>query len=170
MRPQPGPLSPDARLRSEIADLLGGGHAHVPPADALGGVPEARVNERPGGSEHSLWDLLYHLRVAQADILDFVRASLPGGAPYAEKGWPASYWPAGPAARGDWKKERAAFLADLEAFRALVRDPFTDLTGELSQAPGYTVVREALLAADHTSYHLGQLVALRRALGLWKPE
>ena len=92
---------------------------------------------------------------------------MPGGAPYVEKAWPADYWPVEPAAPGDWDAEWTAFLADIEAFQALVRDPFTDLTGDLAHAPGYTVLREALLAADHTAYHLGQVVALRRALGLW---
>lgn len=161
MTPRPGPLSPDARLRSEILDLLGGGHAHVSSADALAGLPEARVNERAGA--HSLWDVLWHLRFTQADILEFVRS-----ADYADKDWPADYWPAAPAGPGDWDRERDAFVADLAALQALVRT--ADLFAELPHAPGYTLLREALLAADHNAYHVGQVVALRRQLGLWPPE
>ena len=167
MTPTPGPLSPDARLRDELATLLAGGHAHVPLADAVSGVHEARVNERPDGMEHSLWDLLWHVRFTQADLLEFVRSDRPGGTPYIDKAWPDDYWPDRPAAPGEWDAQVEALLRDTEAFQALVRDPFVSLTAEFAAHPGYTVLREALLAATHASYHAGQIVDVRRRLGLW---
>lgn len=169
MFPTPGPLSRDARLRTELVALLRGGHAHVTVADALASVPPGRAGERPTGHAHSLWELLVHLRLAQADILAFTRAR-GDAARYTEPAWPAGYWPASAAGPGDWEREHAAFLADLDALVALVHDPFTDLFAEFAGAPGYTALREALLAADHTAHHLGQVVSLRRALGLWPPD
>lgn len=165
MTPAPGPLSPDTRLRAEVVDRLTGGHASVTPEAAFAGLPPDRVDERPAGFVHSLWDLAEHLRVAQADILEFTRSPN-----YTERAWPEDYWPAGPSADAEWHATLAAFLADRDALVALVRDPATDLTAELPHAPGYTVLREALLAAEHTAHHLGQVVSLRRALGLWPPD
>ena len=155
----PRPLTPDARLRHEVAALLRGRQAHVDAAAALADVPADRVGERAGG-EHSLWDLLEHLRFTQADLLEFSRSS-----GYREKDWPADYWPDGPAPPGAWDAARRSFLADLDALVALAETG--DLTAELGHAPGYTLLRELLLAADHNAYHLGQVVALRRRLGLW---
>ena len=162
MNPPPRSLDPGARLRHEVSALLRGRQAHVDARTALAGVPPDRVDDRAGG-EHSLWDLVGHLRFTQADILEFVRS--PG---YAEKEWPADYWPDGPAPPGAWDGARRAFLADLDALVGLAETG--DLTAELAWAPGYTLLRELLLAADHNAYHLGQAVALRRRLGLWPPE
>lgn len=168
MRPTPGPLSRDVRLRTEIADLLRGGHAHVTARVALAGLDSEpaseRANERPGGHAHSLWEVVYHLRFTLADILAFTRT-----ADYSEPAWPDDYWPTAPAGPGDVGRERDAFLADLDALVALVTDPFTDLFAVLPHAPGYTVLREAILAGDHAAYHVAELVSLRRALGLWPP-
>ena len=153
------------RLRTELAALLRGGNAHVATLDALTHVPESVVNERPDGFVHSLWDLLEHLRIAQADILAFTR-----GADYRELDWPADYWPDAPAAPGDWARALDAFGADLDALVALAGDESTDLLAELPHAPGYTPLRELLLAADHNAHHLGQVIDVRRALGCWPPE
>ena len=160
-RPARG-LSPDARLRAEVAALLRGRNAHVDPETALGGVPPDRVDDR-AGSEHSLWELAWHLRFTQADILEFSRS-----ADYAEKAWPDDYWPDGPTPPGAWAETVRAFLADRDALVGLAETG--DLTAGLPWAPGYTLLRELLLAADHNAYHLGQVVALRRRLGLWPPE
>ena len=160
--PMPRPrtdLAPDDRLRAELVALLHGRNAHVDAATALDGVPPARINDRVEGFPHSLWDLLEHLRLAQADILEFCS---PG---YVKKEWPADYWPAGAASPSDWQATHTAFFADLDAFIELARTG--DLTSEFAWAPGYTLLRQILLAADHTSHHLGQIVALRRQLDLW---
>ncbi|MDT7857737.1 DinB family protein [Rubrivirga sp. S365] len=160
----PRSLASDDRLRHEVAALLQGRQAHVDARTALGGVPADRVGDRAGG-EYSLWELLWHLRFTQADILEFVRS--PG---YRTKDWPADYWPDRPAPPhgSEWEATRQAFLADLDALVALAETG--DLFAELDHAPGYTLLRELLLAADHAAYHLGQVVALRRRLGLWPPD
>ena len=163
--PAPAPdLAPDTRLRAELVALLRGGNAHVDLRAALDDIPPDRVNERPKGFAHSLWDLLAHLRIAQRDILDFVRD--PG---YEAPDWPEDYWPPEREAEPKrWVETLLAFLVDLDAVIALVEDEEADLFAELDHAPGYTLLREALLVADHNAYHLGQIVALRRALGLWE--
>ena len=163
MTAPPRDLEADARLRHELAALLDGGQASVDAAGALGAVPPARVNDRVPGWDHSLWDLLEHLRFTQADILEF---STDAG--YAEKRWPTDYWPALEAVDGDWDRALEAFLADLEALKALVRTG--DLFAELGHALGYTLLRELMLAAEHNAHHVGQVIALRRQLGIWPPE
>ncbi len=158
-------LAPDARLHHEVAALLRGQNAHVDAATALRGIPPERANERVDGMPHSLWDLVEHLRIAQADILEFSRS-----ADYQAKDWPADYWPDGDATLEAWSTSRDAFLADLDALIALAEDDATDLTAEFAWAPGYTLLRQLLLVADHNAHHLGQIVSLRRQLGLWPPE
>ena len=156
----PTGLAPERRLRHELSALLRGRQAHVDAATALRGVPEGRINARPAGAPHSLWELVDHLRFTQADILEFVR-----GPSYAEKRWPDDYWPDHDASGSEWDASVTAFLADLDALAALAETG--DLVAELPWAPGYTLLRELLLAADHNSHHLGQVVLLRRQLGIW---
>ena len=160
MKP-PRDLSPDARLRHELVALLRGGQAHVG-LRALDGIPADRVNERAPGLPHTLWELVEHLRVAQADILEFTTS-----ADYRDKQWPDDYWPDWGAQTVEWDTARRSFLADLDALATLAET--ADLTAELPHAPGYTPLRQILLAADHNAHHLGQVVDVRRALGLWPP-
>lgn len=156
----PTGLEADARLRHELEALVRGGQAHAG-LRALESVPENRAADRAGGP-HSLYDLVWHLRYAQDDLLEY--ATSPD---YAPRDWPADYWPDAPPGPGDWGREVAAFRAGLEALCDLART--ADLTAELDHAPGYTALRQILVAADHNAYHLGQVVALRRRLGLWPP-
>ena len=157
--PPPRHLDADARLRYELAALLVGRQAHVDAATVLGGVPAEALNER-AGTPHSLWDIAWHLRFTLADILLFVRDP-----DYAEPAWPDAYWPAHAGDADAYAAEVAAFLADTEALDELTRT--AALTAELPHAPGYSILREILVAADHAAYHLGEAVALRRRLGLW---
>lgn len=157
-------LSGETRLRAELAALLRGRNAHVDATTALRGVPPDRVNDRAEGLPHSLWDLLEHLRFTQADILEFCRGD------YREKAWPADYWPDRDATAADWDAARDAFLRDTDALVALAESEGGDLFAEFAWAPGYTLLRELLLAADHNAHHLGQVIALRRQLGLWPPD
>lgn len=156
----PSALDPDARLRHELVALLRGRQAHVDAQTALADVPHERINDRVPGFAHSLWETLDHLRFTQADILDFIR-----NPDYAERNWPDDYWPDHDASASEWDATVAAFLTDLDVLVQLTEAG--DLTAELGHAPGYTLLREVLLAADHTSYHLGQVVMLRRQLGIW---
>ena len=163
MTTPPSGLDPDARLRHELVALLDGGQASVTAAAALEDVPFERVNDRVPGWDHSLWDLLEHLRFTQADILEFCT-----DADYRDKRWPTDYWPALEAVNGDWDRTLDAFMADLDALRTLVLEG--DLFVELGHAPGYTLLRQAMLAAEHNAHHLGQVIALRRQLGIWPPN
>lgn len=162
--PPPSGLDADARLRAELVALLRGGQAHAG-LHALDGVPPDRAAERPDGAPHTLGELLWHLWFTQRDILAFCLDETTDGAPgYREAAWPDAYWPSEPV---DWDATRERFLADLDRLVGLAET--ADLAAELPHAPGYTVLRELLLAADHNAHHLGQVIALRRHLGLWPP-
>ena len=121
----------------------------------------------PEGAPHSAWQLLEHLRLAQSDILEFSRDPR-----HVSPKWPEGYWPQDPAPPNEkaWDESLAAFRRDNQALRDLVADPKSDLYTPFPWGKGQTLLREALLAADHNSYHLGQLVLVRRLLGAWKEE
>lgn len=146
-------------------ELLEGGHAHAGFDQAVRGFPTGKAGIRPEGSPHSAWELLEHLRLAQHDILCFSLS-----ADYEAPKWPEGYWPAGPAPESDaaWAHSVRAFRKDLAEFEELVRDPNRDLDAKFPWGDGQTLLREALLIADHNAYHLGQLVLVRRLLGQWK--
>jgi len=157
----------DAALRAELRELLRGEHAHVNFETAVRDVPPGLRGARPDGVEHSLWELLEHLRLGQWDILEFSRDPA-----HVSPAWPDGYWPAGGAEPPDaeaWDRSVAAFRADLEAMERLVADPAADLVTPFPHGKGQTLLREAMLAADHNAYHVGQIVALRRLLGAWPP-
>ncbi len=120
---------------------------------------------RPDNLPYSAWDLLEHMRIAQSDILEFSR-----DAKHVSPDWPAGYWPAAqiqPSAAA-WDKSLKSFAGDLAAFKKLVANPRTDLFSPIPHGTGQTVLREALLVADHNAYHLGQVLTVRRILGNWK--
>lgn len=158
--PPPRGLSADARLRHELASLLDGRQAHVDAHSVLDDVPTARILDRPDGAPHSLWEIAWHLQFTQRDILDFCR-----DADYAAPSWPDAYWPSADGDAADWRAVVEAFHADTVMLAGLAHSG--DLTAEFDHAPGYTLLREILLAADHAAYHLGEAVALRRRLGIW---
>jgi len=152
-------------LRQEVAALLEGGNAHVTLEKGLHGVPLALLGKRAAGSAHTLWQLAEHIRIAQWDILEFSRDPS-----HASPSWPEGYWPATPAppSASAWTRCRKSIREDLAAMVALVRDPARDLLAPLPHAPEKSLLREALLVADHNAYHLGQFVALRQRLGAWR--
>jgi len=154
-------------LRQHLDYLLGGGGAHLNFDKAVAGLSPEKRGVRAPNSPHTAWRLLEHLRIAQWDILEFSRSPK-----HVSPDWPAGYWPAGdaPPDAKAWDKSVAAFKADLAAMRALVNDPATDLFAKIPHGDGQTILREALLVADHNAYHLGQLVELRRAIGAWGDE
>lgn len=155
----------DQSLREHVVSLLRGGNAHTDFDSAVKGLPVDLRGKRPKGSPHSPWELLEHLRLAQSDILEFTRDPA-----HQSPKWPEGYWPKTPAppTANAWAKSVKQFREDLNALCALVEDPSTDLFGRLPHGDGQTILREALLAADHNAYHLGQLVLVRRLLGAWK--
>jgi uncharacterized damage-inducible protein DinB len=161
-------MSADDPLRTRVLTLLDGRGARVPFEKATEGVPPELRGRRPEAVPYSPWELLEHLRLAQRDLLDYCRA----GSGYETPEWPDDYWPSTPAPPNTaaWGESRTQFAADREALRALVRDT-DDLHAPVPQAQedDHTYLRQLLLVADHTSYHIGQLVVVRRLLGCW-PE
>jgi hypothetical protein len=160
------PMNADNDLREQLVYLLKGGGAHVHFMDALDGFPPGKYGTFADALPHTGWQLLEHARLAQWDILEFSRTPKHVSPPF-----PSGYWPKTPAPANDeaWDESVAAFQRDLQEMVHLVQDPRTDLFAKIPHGEGQTILREALLLADHNSYHLGQLVDLRRALGAW-PE
>jgi hypothetical protein len=155
----------DKALREHILFLLRDGGAHVNFETAVKGLPVALRGKRPRGAEHSPWQILEHLRLAQSDILEFSR-----DAKHVSPKWPEGYWPKSPAppSATGWAKSVRAFRDDLESMCKLVEDLSTDLFARIPHGDGQTILREALLVADHNAYHIGQLVLVRKLLGAWK--
>ncbi len=155
-------IDSDKILRKQLLDLLRGGNAHLDFAQAVDKFPLEMINTRPPHSDYTPWRLAEHLRIAQLDILEFIRD--PG---YVSPPWPEGYWPpeGKTASRSDWEQTIAAFQKDLQAMIALVEDPQTDLFADLPHAKGYTIFREVLVLADHSAYHVGEFSLMRGILG-----
>ena len=157
-------MDKDAVLRQHVLNLLRGGQASMTFDDAVADFPMDRINEQPPNVPYTPWHLLEHLRITQWDILDFVR-----NPNYTEMKWPDAYWPA-PDATADeaaWNETLRAFRADFAAVCALVTDPTTDLYATIPHGDGQTILREALLVADHNAYHTGEFAILRQVMGTW---
>ena len=159
-------MNNEKTLRQQLAKMLDWGEAHVDFNTALADLPFEQQGRQPAGVPYSAWQLLEHMRIALWDIVEFTC-----GSQHTSPKWPEGYWPASVAPPDDeaWKHSVASFLADLEGMRKLIADPARDLFQPLANGTGQTLLREALLAADHNAYHLGQLVLVRKALGAW-PE
>jgi hypothetical protein len=152
-------------LRDHLLYLLDGGGAHARFSDAVKDMPEKLRGVKPNALPHSAWMILEHLRLAQWDILEFSR-----NPKYKSPKWPEGYWPSTstPPSAAAWNKSIQQFRKDLKAMQDLVASPKTDLYARIPWGDGQTVLREALLLADHNAYHLGQLIDVRRLLGAWK--
>ena len=160
-------MTDDRALREHLLELLGGGHAHLDFDRAFADLPAGLRGARPPGLPHTPWRLVEHLRIAQWDILRFSVDP-----EHVSPAFPDGYWPEGdaPPDPGAWDRSVAAFRADLRSMMDLVADPGTDLLAPIPQGQGHTILREALLVADHNAYHLGQLVTVRRLLGAWRDD
>ena len=156
-----------AELRDHLIYLLEGGGAHRSLPEVFRGVPEDRRGIRPPGLLYSLWELLEHIRISQWDIVEF---SL--GPEHRSPDWPEGYWPDDPAPPSGkaWNEALKRTEADLARMVGLVAAPGGDLFTPFPWGDGQTLLREALLVADHNAYHVGQVVAVRRLLGIWPPK
>jgi hypothetical protein len=162
----PGTDSVDGRsLRQHLVKLLKSDGAHVDFDRAVGGLPVEMRGISASGVPYTAWQLLEHLRIAQWDILEFSR-----NPKHESPKWPEGYWPESqaPPSEKAWDATVNAFHRDLKAMQDLVSNSSTDLFARIPHGDGQTVLREALLVADHNAYHVGQIVLLRRALGAWK--
>jgi len=152
----------DEQLRAQLAWLLDSKDAHAGFDKAIEGMPDDLRGRRPEGLPHSAWELLEHIRIAQRDILEFCIDPA-----YKEMKWPDDYWPA-PGERPtaeQWERSVADFRRDRDALKRLASEG--DLFGRIPHGSGQTVLREILLVADHTAYHVGQIVFVRQLLGSW---
>ena len=156
---------PQKPLRDHVLYVLKGGGAHVSFERALQSLPAKFRGLRPEGTPYTAWMLLEHMRLAQWDILEFSRNKK-----HVSPGWPEGYWPKSevPPSAPAWTESLAAFRKDLKAMQALVANPKTDLYARIPWGDGQTILREALLVADHNAYHIGQLVMLRKMVGAWE--
>lgn len=160
-------MSDDQSVRDHLVNLLKGRQAHVNCEKVLAEFPGELQGKKTEGIPYSAWELLEHLRIAQWDILEFSRDPQ-----HVSPRFPEGYWPASsePPEEGAWNTSLDSFQEDLQAMADLVADPATDLHAPIPHGTGQTVLREALLIADHNAYHLGQLVLLKRLFGVWKEK
>ena len=152
-------------LRQHLLDLLRGRNAHAEFETVMADFPSRLRGVKPPGAPHTGWQLLEHMRIAQSDILKFSQ-----DAKHKSPPWPEGYWPKteAPPSAASWNNSLRSFRSDLRAMAKLVADKKTDLFARIPHGTGQTILRETLLVADHNSYHLAQIVLLRRLLGTWK--
>lgn len=158
-------MTPESAIREQLAAVLAWTDAHVDFEAAAADIPPDVRGTRPAGLPYSAWQLLEHLRITQRDILDFCVNPA-----YNELNWPDDYWPRSPEPPSDsaWDESIRQYREDRAAMQKLATDPAVDLLAKIPHGTGQTYLREVLLVADHTAYHVGELVLLRRLLGIWR--
>jgi hypothetical protein len=151
-------------LREQVLALIDGQGAHMPFDAAVADFPDDAINVRPPNVTYSPWQLLEHLRLTQADILDYIRNRA-----YVGRSWPDDYWPApdATATPEQFRLTIEGFKSDRAALRDLVTDPATDLLATIPNTPGHTILREARVVGDHNAYHIGEFAILRQVMGTW---
>ncbi len=158
------PDEADRAIRKHLLQYIGGGEAHVSILDALKDFPPALYSKKPRGTPHTAWQLLEHMRIALHDLLEFCT-----NPKYKAPKWPEEYWPNenSPESEKAWHSSVAALRSDLKDFEKLIQSPAVDLYARIPWGNDQTILREVLLAAGHTSYHLGQFLMLRKQIGAW---
>jgi len=157
-------MKPDEVVRDELLALLEGGNAHMGFEGVIADFPLEHINSKAPNTPYSFWHFVDHLRIAQWDILEFIR-----NPNHVSPKYPEGYRPR-PEEKTDakgWQKSIDGVLADLEALKEIVRDEQTDLFAPIPHAPGYTIFREIVLAADHNAYHTGELAIMRQTMNIW---
>lgn len=155
---------PDKPVRKYLLWLLDSGDAHMTLDDAIADFPMGQVNVVFPNSTYSFWGAMEHVRRTQADILDFIK-----NPDYQERAWPEDFWPEKGmlATAADWEKTISEYKKDLNELMRIVKDPKTNLYEKIPHGTGQTILREILLAADHTAYEIGELATMRRVFGHW---
>lgn len=159
------PLNPTTDqevLRKHLIDSLSGQLSHLSFEHTIKDFPTEFINLKVDGQPHSCWDLVEHMRIAQWDILDFIH-----NPDYQELPWPEGYWPKEEADANLWQQAIDSFVEDRGKLIALLKDTTVDLFAPIPHASEYTIFREIIVLANHHSYHTGQILQLRRALGIW---
>jgi hypothetical protein len=160
-------MSNDQELRKQLVALLKGGQAYMPFDHAVGSFPMDHINTPVPEVDYTFWHLLEHLRIAQKDILDYIRDE-----DYVELKWPEEYWPAKDTTTDEsgWNRTLQQFRDDQTALIGIVQDVNVDLTAPLPHAPQHNILREILVVADHNAYHTGEFAILRGIMGLWQDD
>ncbi|HEU4674144.1 MAG TPA: DinB family protein [Candidatus Limnocylindrales bacterium] len=156
----------DAILRRELVALLETRGAHMPFEEAVADFPDDAINARPPNVRYTPWHLVEHLRLVQADLLDYVTNRDYVGVPWPEGVWPP---PDATATREQFDASVAGFLADRDALRRIIEDPATDPFAAVPSSSRHTIAREIRLAGDHCAYHVGEFAILRQVMGTWPP-
>jgi uncharacterized damage-inducible protein DinB len=151
-------------MRAIVASALDWQEAHATFAAAVADLPVELRGRRPAGFPHSAWELVEHIRIAQEDLADFME-----DANYRVMKWPDDYWPASPAPQTEaaWEESVAAVRRDRDRLKEIATRQSLDLSGKIPWGTGQTYLRTILVAIDHTAYHVGQIIAVRRLLGAW---
>jgi MinD-like ATPase involved in chromosome partitioning or flagellar assembly len=151
-------------LRDELTSLLDGVGAHMSFEEAVAEFPIDAINALPSNVDYTPWHLLEHMRITQADILDYIV-----NREYVEIDWPADYWPSKDAVAtpDQFAETIAAFLSDRSVIRDIVADPETDLLEVIPGTPGHTILREVRVVGDHNAYHVGEFAVLRQIMSTW---
>jgi len=158
-------MNADKVVREHVLFVLRGGGAHLDFDAVIKNFPEELRGKKVRGSPYTAWQLLEHMRIAQWDILEFSR-----NPDHVSPKWPEGYWPktAAPPTSAAWNASVKGVKRDLKTMQNLVADRSVDLYSRIPHGDGQTILREALLIADHNAYHIGQLLLVRRLLGAWK--
>ena len=154
-------------LREQLLALIDGHGAHLPFDAAVADFPDDAINRLPPNVPYTPWHLLEHIRIAQRDILEYIRNRA-----YLAPTWPEEYWPArdATATPEQFALTVEGFRSDGAALHALVADPATDLLATIPNTPGHTILREVRILADHNAYHVGEFAILRQVMGTWPPD
>jgi DinB superfamily len=155
----------DKQLREQLVKMIDWNEAHTDFSSAVANLPAKLRGRVPKGFPHSAWQLLEHIRIALWDMVEFS-----SNAKHESPKWPEGYWPKEPAPPSEeaWEQSVKSVRENLDAMRKLISDSKHDLFAPIPHGSGQTLLREALLVADHNAYHIGQLVLVRRALEAWE--
>ncbi len=154
----------DTIVREQLRALLEGGNAHMTFDEAVTNFPREQMNTKPQNVPYTPWQLLEHIRIAQWDILEFIRNSR-----YVSPPWPEGYWPEESVQADEvaWEKTLASFRTDLQSLLAMVADPTVDLYTPIQHGDGQNILREMLVVADHNAYHISEFATYRQVMGTW---
>lgn len=157
-------MDSDIQVRDQLRALLQGGNAHMTFDEAVANFPREQMNTKLPHFPYTPWHLLEHVRIAQWDILEFIR-----NPQYVSPSWPEGYWPAegSQADESAWEKTLTSFRADLQSLLEMVADPTVNLYTPIPHGNGQNVLREILVVADHNAYHIGEFATLREVMGTW---
>jgi hypothetical protein len=152
-------------LRIQLLEYLEGDHAHKTLDEAVKDFPAKMINSKPENVPYTFWQLLEHIRVSQHDILLFIHDT-----DYKYMDWPKDYWP-GTGRKADkvaWDKTILDYRQDLKSLKKIIKNPKADLLAHIPHGEGQTIFHEAVLVIDHTAYHVGEFILMRRIMGIWK--